>query len=131
MSIQVIRRSEFDRLLPLNPFLENMLVEQVEWFSNKSGHLFGAIAKGEGFSDWNYVVLKRDRNGDFRVRKVMGNFFSLKAARIDLLLSMTEIEDLESANRALTGSQRPLMPAGLAEVDRDGPSGQESMWPRK
>ena len=99
MSIQTIARPEFDRLLPLNPALENMMVEQVEWFSSRSGHLLGAIAKGRGFSDWNYAILKRDRKGDFRVRKVMGNFFNLKAARIDLLLSMAGIEGPGSASR--------------------------------
>jgi len=105
MSIQTIPRPEFDRLLPLNPALENMMVKQVEWFSSKSGHLLGAIAKGRGFSDWNYAILKRDREGDFRVRKVMGNFFNLKAARIDLLLSMAGIEVLGSASRR----RSPLM----------------------
>ena len=100
MSIQTIPRPEFDRRLPLNPALENMMVEQVEWFSSKSGHLLGAIAKGRGFSDWNYAILKRDRKGDFRVRKVMGNFFNLRAARIDLLLSMAGLEKLGSAGQS-------------------------------
>jgi hypothetical protein len=94
MSIQTIPRPEFDRLLPLNPALEHLMVEQVEWFSSKSGRLLGAIAKGRGFADWNYAILKRDRKGDFRVRHVMGNFFNLRAARIDLLLSMADIESL-------------------------------------
>ena len=100
MSIQTIPRPEFDRRLPLNPALENMMVEQVEWFSSKSGHLLGAIAKGRSYSDWNYAILKRNRKGDFHVRKVMGNFFNLRAARIDLLLSMAGIERLGSASRS-------------------------------
>ena len=48
MNIQTIPRPKFDRLLPLNPALENMMVEQVEWFSNRSRRLLGVIAKGEG-----------------------------------------------------------------------------------
>ena len=103
------------------------MVEQVEWFSNKSGHLLGAIAKGEGYSDWNYVILKRDQRGDFHVRKVMGDFFSPRAARVDLLLSMAGIEKLESANGAPSDSQTPSMPAGSAGVNPVGRSGQESM----
>ena len=123
MSIQAITHSDFDRLLPLNPFLENMMMEQVEWFSNKSGHLLGAIAEGEGLSDWNYVILKRDRRGDFHVRKVMGNFFSPRAARVDLLLSMAGVEKLDSANRVLTDSRMLSMPTELAGYNRDRPSG--------
>ena len=59
MSIKTIRRSEFDRLVPYNPALEGWMVEQVEWFSNRSGIMLGAIARGEGVAGWNYAVLKR------------------------------------------------------------------------
>jgi len=127
MSFRAIPRSEFDRLLPLNSFLENMMVEQVEWFSSKSGRLLGAVAKGGGYSDWNYVILKQDRKGDFHVRKVTGNFFSPRAARVDLLLSMATFGDSDSVNRVLTGSQRPSRPAELAGQNPDGRSGRESM----
>ena len=68
--------------------------EQVEWFSNRSGTLLGTVAKGEGVASWNYAILKRDRTGDFHVRKVMSNFFSLENARVDLLLWMAAIEKL-------------------------------------
>ena len=91
MNIRTIPHSEFNRLLPHNPALENLMVEQVEWFSNRSGRLLGAIAKGECLADWNYIILKRDKKGNFHIRKVMSNFFNLKAARVDLLLSMAEI----------------------------------------
>jgi hypothetical protein len=91
MSIKTIPRSEFDRLLAHDPALKNLMVEQVEWFSNRSGNLLGAIAEGGCVSGWNYVILKRDKKGDFHTRKVMSNFFNLKAARVDLLLSMAEI----------------------------------------
>ncbi len=65
--------------------------EEVEWFSNRLGNLLGAVAKGEGVAGWNYAVLKRDRKGDFRVRKLMNSFFGLKHARVDLLLSMAGV----------------------------------------
>jgi len=64
------------------------MVVEVEWFSNRSGTVVGTIAKGEGMAGWNYVVLKRDKQGEFHVRKVMGNFFDLEDARVDLRLSM-------------------------------------------
>lgn len=91
MRIKAIPRSEFDRLLPQYAAVESLMMEEAEWFSNWSGTLLGAVAKGEGMAGWNYVVLKRDTKGVSHVRKVMGNFFSLKAARVDSLLSMSGI----------------------------------------
>ena len=91
MNIKTISRSEFDRLLAHNPGLENLMVKPVEWFSNRSRNLLGTIAEGERVAGCNYVILKRDQKGHFHIRKVMSNFFNLKAARVDLLLSMAEI----------------------------------------
>jgi hypothetical protein len=91
MNIKTIPRSEFDELVPDYPALERLMVEQVEWFSNRSGTVVAAIARGDGVAGWNYAILKRDKKGDFHVRKVMNNLFSLKAAKVDLLLSMAEI----------------------------------------
>jgi len=108
MSVRAVLRSEFDRLMPHNPALEHLLVEEVEWFSNRSGSLLGVIARGDNVAGWNYVILKRDREGDFHVRKVMSNFFSPKDARVDLLLSMAEIGNIQSACR---GMATPWLPS--------------------
>jgi hypothetical protein len=113
MNIKTIPHSGFDRLLPYSPALENLMVEQVEWFSNRSGNLLGAIAKGKSVAGWNYAILKRDRKGDFHVRKLMNNFFNLKAARVDLLLSMAGIEKIGCANRGTANFRLPPMPAEL------------------
>ena len=104
MRIQTVPHSEFDRLLPHHPVLENFMVEQVEWFSNRSGTLLGTIAGGRGLTGWNYAVMKRDTTGDFHVRKVMTNFSSLTAARLCLLLSMARIEKLNGADRGTADS---------------------------
>ena len=107
MNIKTIPRSEFDRLLPHNPALRNLMAEQVEWFSNRSGNLLGSIAEGERVAGWNYVILKRDKKGDFHIRKVMSNFFNLKAARVDLLLSMAGIAINQPALSVLLTSPIP------------------------
>jgi hypothetical protein len=91
MTIKTMSPLEFDRLLPHRTALESLMVEQVEWFSSKSANLLGVIAKGEGVAGWNYAILKRDKQGDFHVHKVMNNFFNLSATRVDLFLSMTAI----------------------------------------
>jgi hypothetical protein len=86
-----ISRAEFDGLLPHGPVLENLMAEQVEWFSNSSGSLLGSIAKSERAAAWKYAILKQGRDGNFHVHKVMNSFLSLNAARVDLLISMAEI----------------------------------------
>src|SRR5664279_1156987 len=113
MNVKTIPRSEFDRLLPYHPALEYLMVEQVEWFSNRSGNLLGAIAEGKSMVGWNYAILKRDRKGDFHVRKVMNNFFNSNAARVDLLLSMAGIEKINCADRGTANFRLPPMPAEL------------------
>ena len=132
MGIKTIPRSEFTRWLPQNPALESWMAEQVEWFSDRTENLLGTIAKGKGVAGWNYVILERDKIGDFYVHKVMDNFFSLetarvdlllwmagseKIARIDLLLSMAQIEKSDCTNQPALPV--PLTsPASLAAVAR-------------
>jgi len=99
MGIRMIPHSEFDRWLPRRFTLEKLVGGELEWFSNRSGTMVGTIAKQENVAGWSYAILKRDPKGVSHVRKVMNNFFSLKAARVDLLLSMTGIGKINSATR--------------------------------
>jgi len=126
MSIRAIARTEFDRLLPQNLAVENLMVDQVEWFSNRSGTLLGTIAQGESVAGWNYAILKRDKKGELHVRKVMGNFFDAKAARVDLLLSMAAIEKLDYANREMTNFGFSSVPAELFALNHDRQHGGQS-----
>lgn len=127
MSIRAIPRSEFDRLLPQNAAVEDLMVEEVEWFSNRSGTLLGTIARGESTDGWSYAILKRDKRGDPRVRKVMNNFFSSKAARVDLLLSMAQIEKIDGANREPSNFNLPSIAAELFALNHDRPRDQRSV----
>ena len=126
MNIRAIPRPEFERLLPHYFPLESLMGKEVEWFSSRSGNLLGTIAKHEGVAGWNYAVLKGNENGDFRVRKVMNNFFGLNAARVDLLLSMAEIEKVDYANREATIFGLPSIPAELFALNYDREHGQQS-----
>ena len=94
MTIKTIPRSEFNQLLPRDPTVENWTANQVEWFSNGSGDLLGALAGDKGVAGWNYVILERDKLGDFYVHKVTNNFVSSEAARADLLLWMAGSEKI-------------------------------------
>jgi len=91
------------------------MVEQVEWFSDGSGNLLGTIAKGKGVAGWNYVILERDKRGDFYVHKVMNNCSSSEVARVDLLLSVVGSEKSDCTNLGTTASRLPPVPAELPQ----------------
>lgn len=81
--------------------------------------MLGAVAKGVGVAGWNYVILKRDKEGGFHLRKVMSNFFNLNAAKTDLLLSMAEIGKLDCTKREMAKSWLPSFGGSpLAKVRR-------------
>jgi hypothetical protein len=126
MSIRAIPRTEFDQLLANPSALESLMVEEVEWFSNWSGDLLGTIAKGKSVAGWNYVILKRDRKGEVHVRKVMSNFFDLKAARVDLLLSMAEMEKIDQVDRKTAIFGLASVPAELSALNQGRQHGQPS-----
>lgn len=73
------------------------MVWQIEWFANKAGTTIGTIALGKEDEGWNYAVLSRDRTGNFRVRKLGGDAFSLDDARAELLLEMAAAVLAETA----------------------------------
>jgi len=102
------------------------MVGEVEWFSNWSGDLLGTIVKGDSVAAWNYVILKRDRKGETHVRKVMNNFFDLKAARVDLLLSMAEIEKIDQVDRETAIFGLTSVPAELSALNQGRQHGQSS-----
>ena len=91
MIIKAISRSKFDQFLPHNSVIENLMVDRVDWFANPSGSLLGTIAVGKAVAGWNYIILKRNKEGNFHIHKVMNSFFSRKAATDDLLVSMAEM----------------------------------------
>ena len=65
---------------------------QIEWFADKAGTTIGTLALGEADEGWNFVVLARDRTGDFRILKLGGDAFSLDDARAELLSEMAAAE---------------------------------------
>jgi hypothetical protein len=94
MNIENISRSKFNQLLSSDSAVSNLTV-QVAWFSNPSGNLLGALTKSKGRPEWNYVILKRDKEGDCHIHQVMNGFLSSEAAKADLLMSMAEVALIE------------------------------------
>ena len=50
---------------------------QIKWFTNKAKTLIGTIAVTKVGRSWNFVVLRRNKQGNFQVCEVGQNFFNL------------------------------------------------------
>ena len=111
MPFENISREQFDAFHPPSLVLNRFTEEQVEWFTNTVGNIIGTIA-GKEDDGWSYAVLKGDRNGNYRVCKLGGDGFSLKAARSRFLLDMEAAEKAEEElarleRRKTTMNRRP------------------------
>jgi hypothetical protein len=106
MSFRTIVCPDLDRLLPDDPAGEKLVNEGIEWLSNPTGDLLGTITNNDSLTGWRYAILKQDTKGDFRVRKVINSFHSLKDARAELLLSMAEFEMIAEASRTAADLKR-------------------------
>lgn len=95
MRIKSICRLEFERFLRFHAILELAIGKEVEWFSEAAENTIGTIAFSQGQRGWNYAVLRRDWTGDFQVRDLGANLYSLEAARVDFRRAMTEAENTE------------------------------------
>ena len=62
--------------MPDHLALEEMMGEQVEWFSCKARNLIGTIALTRVGRSWNYAVLGQNTLGHWRVCAVGQNFFN-------------------------------------------------------
>ena len=98
MRIKHICRTEFERFLRFHAILETAIGKEVEWFSDAVENTIGTIAFCRSERGWNYVVLGRDWMGDFQVRDLRANLYSLEAARVDARRAMTEAENTEYSN---------------------------------
>jgi len=91
--IKRIARWEFNQLLPHHLVLENLMGEQVEWFSNKAKNLIGTIALTKVGRSWNFAVLRRNKLGNFQVCDIGQNFFNLGQTMIQFRYAMVAVEN--------------------------------------
>jgi hypothetical protein len=95
MRIKKICRPEFEEFLRFHAILETAIGREVEWFSDAVEDTIGTITCSHGQRGWNYAVLRRDWTGDFQVRDLGANLYSLEAARVDFRRAMTDAENTE------------------------------------
>ena|ERR1035437_2540934 len=88
MAIRATGRTEFIRRLFLLGDLERLIGMEIEWFANAAGNVIGTIALAASDRGWNYVVLRKNRLGNFQAFNRRENLFSLDEARVDCLQAM-------------------------------------------
>jgi hypothetical protein len=88
MTIRATGRAEFIRRLSLHSDLERWVGKEVEWFADAAGNVIGTIALAARDSGWNYLVLRKNKLGNFRASNRRENLFSLDVARVDCLQAM-------------------------------------------
>jgi hypothetical protein len=91
MGFECIRREEFDQCRPPPLGLQRLMMEQVEWFANAARNIIGTIA-GKADNGWNYAVLMADKRGHYRVCRLGGDTYDLKAARSRFVVDMEAAE---------------------------------------
>jgi hypothetical protein len=93
--INSIGREAFHQLL-LNTVPEMAVGEEVEWFTDVAETIMGTIGLGGMNVGWNYAILERDTQGDFRVSEKQRTFPTRHTARIALLRRMVGAEAAEA-----------------------------------
>ena len=88
MAIRATGRAEFIRRLSLHRDLERWVGKEVEWFADAAGNVIGTIALAARDRGWNYVVLRKNKLGNFQASHRRENLFSLDEARVDCLQAM-------------------------------------------
>ena len=88
MAIRATGRAEFVRRLSLHGDLERWVGKEVEWFADAAGNVIGTIALAARDRGWNYIVLRKNKLGNFQASNRREDLFSLDEARVDCLQAM-------------------------------------------
>jgi hypothetical protein len=91
MALRQVPRAEFDRLFPDRHALEDFTGALVECFVNEAKDIIGAVDHRLE-DDWSYVVMKRNREGQFRVVNLNAKIKKRSEAEAELLRVMKRAE---------------------------------------
>ena len=91
IAVKQIPRLEFDRLFPDRHVLEEFTGALVECFVNDTQDILGGVDHRLE-DDWSYVVMKRNRDGEFRVVNLNAKIENRSEAQTALLQEMQRAE---------------------------------------
>ena len=93
MPISEITKEEFDQLNPFRgPDIGTLIIEK-EWYADQARNIIGALTFGTEDTDWGYIILGKDEEGDFRGIDLEVSKESLEQARGLLMLELSELEE--------------------------------------
>ncbi len=93
MAIEPITKAGFAALNPAkHPAVEQFATEKA-WFADSEKNIIGAILLDHHDKDWNYVVLGRDEEGQFRWIAGHSSFATQEKAEDELTAAMSKIEE--------------------------------------
>ncbi|SRR5260221_12907456 len=91
MMLKQVPRTEFDQLFPDRHILEGFTGALVGCFVNDAKDIIGAVDHRLE-DDWSYVVMKRNREGQFRVVNLNAKIKKRSDAEAELLKTMKRAE---------------------------------------
>ena len=80
--------------------------DEIAWFTDDDGNLFGTLTIGNGGKNWGYVILGRSELGELLLLDRRTNYRTWEVAELQLLLAMDA-----ARKRRLALVARPAQPA--------------------
>jgi hypothetical protein len=83
--------------------MEKFVANEVAWFADDDGSVFGTITEGKGRKSWGYVILGRDETGEVLLLDRRTNYRSWQVAALQFVLA---INAAQQRRLALVTSRR-------------------------
>lgn len=93
MGIERITKAEFIPLSPAKDPEVEQIATEMGWFADTKKNIIGAILLDHHDKDWNYVVLGRDEEGQFRWIAGDSSFATQEKAEGELTAAMSKFEE--------------------------------------
>jgi hypothetical protein len=92
MKTKFISRRQAEEIRPLRVEREiatsHETDDEIAWFTDDDGNLFGTLTVGNGRKSWGYVILGRSERGELLLLARRTNYRTWEVAELQLLLAM-------------------------------------------
>jgi hypothetical protein len=68
--------------------MEKFVANEVAWFTDDDGSVFGTITEGKSRKSWGYVILGRDASGEVLLLDRRSNYRSWQVAALQFVLAI-------------------------------------------
>src|SRR5437868_13098758 len=92
MAVEEISRKQFDSFSPPRSTIVQTITEELSWYGDTDRRIIGAVLFDKTNMDWAYVVLGRERGGEFNAVKTETCLETKEEAEALLISAMQKIE---------------------------------------